>query len=97
MYGARTHTRSSSATPLSTSPKKTTKPRKERSGQLLLCLCGTRDVAKEWQKTLLRHLQDIGFVPGCWRPAVFRHPERDMRVLVHGDDYLTRGHVGDLD
>ena len=62
-----------------------------------MCLYGTHDAAKEWQKTLSRHLHDIGFVPGRGHPAVSNHPERDMRVLVHGDDYLTSGHVGDLD
>ena len=65
--------------------------------KLPLCLYGTRDAAKEWQKMLSRHLQEIGFSPGRGHPAVFHHPERDMRVLVHGDDYLTSGHVGDLD
>ena len=28
---------------------------------------------------------------------MFHHLERDIRVLVHGDDYLTSGHGGDLD
>ena len=64
-------------------------------GQLLLCLYGTRDAAKERQKTLSKHLQDIGLIPRRGIPAVFHHPEWDMRVLVHGDDYPTSGHVGD--
>ena len=65
-------------------------------GQLRLCLYGTRDAAKEWQKTSSKHLQDIGFISGRGHPAVLHHPEREMRVLVHGDDDLTCGHVGDL-
>ena len=66
-------------------------------GQLLLCLYGTRDAAKEWQKTLSRHLQRIGFVPGRGHPSIFFHPGRNVRVLVHGDDYLSSGYAKDLD
>ena len=66
-------------------------------GQLMLCLYGTRDAAKEWQKTLSRHLQSIGFIVGRGHPSVFHHPGRDVRVLVHGDDYLSSGYAKDLD
>ena len=65
-------------------PKEDDEAKEGEVGQLLLCLYGIRDAAKEWQKTLSRHLQDIGFVPGRGHPAVFHHPQRDMRVLVHG-------------
>ena len=65
-------------------------------GQLLLCLYGTRDAAKEWQKTLTRHLLSIGFSPGKGHPSVFVHKERDIRVLVHGDDYFSSGLSNDL-
>ena len=78
-------------------PKEDDEAKEGEVGQLQLCLYSTRDAAKEWQKTLSRHLQEIGFIPGRGHLAVLHHPERDMRVLVHGDDYLTSGHVGDLD
>ena len=77
-------------------PKEDDEAEEGEVGQLPLCLYGTRDAAKEWQKTLSRRLQDIGFVRGRGHPPVFHHPERDMRVLVHSDDYLTSGHAGDL-
>ena len=78
-------------------PRKTTKLRKERSGSCCFVFYGTRDAVKEWQKTSSKHLQDSGFILRRGHPAVLHHPERDMRVLVHGDDYLTSRHVGDLD
>ena len=56
-------------------------------GQLLLCLYGTRDAAKEWQGTLSDHLRTLGFVPGIGHPSVFKHEERGLCVLVHGNDY----------
>ena len=31
-------------------------------GRLNVCLYGTRDAAKEWQQTLSRHMEGIGFV-----------------------------------
>ena len=55
-------------------------------GHLLLCLCGTRDVARETLRTLSRHLVSIGFVAGRGHPSIFDHPDCDIRMLVHGDD-----------
>ena len=66
-------------------------------GQLLLCLYGTRDAAKEWQGTLSDHLRTLGFVSGIGHPSVFKHEERGLCVLVHGDDYFTSGFSDQLD
>ena len=66
-------------------------------GQLLLCLYGTRDAAREWQRTLSKHLRAIGFVPGKGHPSVFHHAERGICMLVHGDDYFSSGHTEQLD
>ena len=66
-------------------------------GQLMLCLYGTRDAAREWQRTLSEHLVSIGFVPGRGHPSVFVHTQRDIRLLVHGDDYFSSAHSADLD
>ena len=66
-------------------------------GKLMLCLYGTRDAAKEWQKTLSRHLVSIGFVAGRGHPSIFAHPTRDIKMLVHGDDYFPSGAGKDLD
>ena len=45
-------------------------------GQLLLCLYGSRDAAKEWQNMLSGHLQDVGIGPGRGHPVVLHRPER---------------------
>ena len=58
-------------------------------GKLKLCLYGTRDAAKGWQETFSFHLESIGFVRGRGHPSVFWHPERSIKSLVHGDDYVS--------
>ena len=65
-------------------------------GKLNLCLYGTRDAAKGWQETLSAHLTKNGFVQGRGFPSLFHHPERDIRTLVHGDDYFSSGKHEDL-
>ena len=97
MPGARVLLREAAAPRLYRPPQEDDEAKEGEVGQLLLCLYGTCDAAKEWQNTSSRHLQDIGIVPRRRHPAVFHHPESDMGVLVHGDDYLTSGHVGDFD
>ena len=62
-----------------------------------LCLYGTRDAAKGWQDTLSEHLLSIGFKQGRGFPSVFYHEARDLRLLVHGDDYMSSGFDSDLD
>ena len=65
-------------------------------GQLQLCLFGTRDAAKEWQKTLPRHLVSIGFSAGKCHTSIFHHHGPNVKLLVHGDDYFSSGHTDDL-
>ena len=78
-------------------PAEDPEAKEDEVGQLLLCLYGTRDAAKEWQGTLSDHLRTLGFVPGLGHPSVFKHEERGLCVLVHGDDYFTSGHTDQLD
>ena len=66
-------------------------------GKLRLCLYGTRDAAKGWQETLSAHLVSIGFTRGKGHPCVFFHPERDIKTLVHGDDYVSSGTPESMD
>ena len=60
-------------------------------GKLRLCLYGARDAAKGWQETHSSHPESIGFVRGRGHPSVFWHPERSIKTLVHGDDYVSAG------
>ena len=38
----------------------------------------------------------LGFVPGVSNPCLFYHPQRDLRVLVHGDDFIGLGALPEL-
>ena len=64
-------------------------------GKLNLSLYGTRDAAKNWQEHLSRHLISIGFVRGVGHTSVFHHPQKNLMVLVHGDDYVVAGEPAD--
>ena len=67
----------------------------DQLGKLNLSLYGTRDAAKNWQEHLSRHLTGIGFVRGVGHTSVYRHPKRQLMVLVHGDDYVASGEPND--
>ena len=66
-------------------------------GWLNVCLYGTRDAAREWQETLSKHLEHLGFTRGRGHPAIFHHRERGVMTLVHGDDYVSSGMPSELD
>ena len=74
-------------------------PRKSADvvGRLKLCLYGTRDAAKSWQRTLTDHLLKIGFTKGRGHVSVFHHAARGIKTLVHGDDYCSAGPQEGLD
>ncbi len=57
-----------------------------RVGRLQLSMYGTRDAARNWQATYTEHLKKIGFTQGRSSPCVFKHKERDLLTMVHGDD-----------
>ena len=78
-------------------PKENEDAKEGEVGQLLLCLYGTRDSAKEWHGTLSDHLVTLGLEPGKWHTRVFHHSERGISVLVHGDDYFSSAHREQVD
>ena len=59
--------------------------------RLNLALYGTRDAAKLWQECVAKHLVSIGFSRGKSNPCVYYSKKKDLRTLVHGDDYATVG------
>ena len=65
-------------------------------GKLNLSLYGTRDAAANWQKCVAEHLVGIGFQQGLSNPCVFHHKARNVRTLVHGDDYASTGDIKNL-
>ena len=47
----------------------------------------------EYTKTL----EEAGFQSGRATVVAFYHPERDIRIIVHGDDYVVEGKQSDLE
>ena len=63
-------------------------------GRLLKAMYGTRDAASCWEETYRTHLEDNGFVCGASSPCVFYNADKNIRLVVHGDDFtfLCEGH-----
>ena len=57
--------------------------------RLNVSLYGTRDAAKNWEQAYVNVLTPLGFVRGKASPCIFRHRERALRVIVHGDDFVA--------
>ena len=78
-------------------PEEDHKPEGERlCGRLNYSMYGTRDAAMNWQAEYSQRLLDNGFRRGDATPCVFYHPDRGIRTLVHGDDYLSVGKPEDF-
>ena len=65
-------------------------------GQLSKSMYGTRDAAQNWEKEYQAMATSCGFVTGKATPCVFFHPERKLRMTVHGDDFTILGYEEDL-
>ena len=63
----------------------------------LKALYGTRDAAKIWEHAYIEFLESIGFARGVATPCMFYKISRDIRVLVHSDDFTVLGPAGLLD
>ena len=66
-------------------------------GRLRRCLYGTRDAPARWEAYLAAELRKFGFVQGSASTCCFRHESRDIRCVVHGDDFVFAGSDRDLD
>lgn len=60
-------------------------------GLLIMSLYGTRDAAANFQGEVRKFMLSQGFHQAQYSPQIFWHPERDLRTLVHGDDFMTSG------
>ena len=60
-------------------------------------LYGTRDAAQNWENEYREFLISEGFKAGISTPCVFWHPVRNVRVVVHGDDFTALGVRAQLD
>ena len=76
-------------------PAEDDEPRKY--GRLLKALYGTWDAAQNWEHAYIEFLESIGFTGGLSTPCMFHITERDVRVVVHGDDFTVLGSADSLD
>ena len=60
-------------------------------GYLNQSLYGTRDAAANFQKEVKKFMQGIGFRVGKYNPCTYFHRGRQLKTLVHGDDFVTSG------
>ena len=61
------------------------------------CVYGTRDAGMIWEQCYRDALESNGCSSGVSNPCLFRHIDRDMSVVVHGDDFTAMGTDADLD
>ena len=64
---------------------------------LLRCCYGTRDAGLLWEDTYAACLESMGFKRGVANPCCFYLEDRDLAVVVHGDDVSALGRRQDLD
>ena len=66
-------------------------------GLLEMSLYGTRDAAANFQEEVKRFMASQGFKQGRYNPCTFWHPKRDLKTIVHGDDFVTVGEVAEME
>ena len=65
-------------------------------GLLVKSLYGTRDAAANFQDEVKTFMKGIGFRQGRYNTCTFWHKKRDLKTMVHGDDFVTSGNDEDL-
>ena len=50
-----------------------------------------RTAASKWDREYSGTLVDAGFAVGQVTSCAFYHPGRDVRIVVHGDDFVACG------
>ena len=68
-----------------------------KCGKLLKAMYGTRDAAQNWEYAYVEALEAMGFTKGKATPCAFYMKERNLRLVVHGDDFTVLGMEEDLD
>ena len=66
-------------------------------GLLHKAMYGTRDAAQNWEYAYVDFMEGRDFVRGKASPCMFYHAQRNIRVVVHGDDFTVLGYDEDLD
>jgi hypothetical protein len=66
-------------------------------GMLVKAMYGTRDAAQNWEVAHIEFMESAGFVKGTASPCVFYNSQRNIRSVIHGDDFTMLGSEEDLD
>ena len=66
-------------------------------GKLLKSMYGTRDAQQNWEFALRQILLILGFTCSKASPCAYYHEERNVRMVIHGDDIAVLGYDNDLD
>jgi hypothetical protein len=66
-------------------------------GRLNKSMYGTRDAAVNWEKSYTEFMISRGFTQGVASPCCFYSKERDIRAVIHGDDFTMMGGGESLD
>ena len=61
------------------------------------CVYGTRDASSIWEDCYRDALEDLGFTSGAASPCVFFNKDRNITIVVHGDDFNALGVAAELD
>ena len=59
-------------------------------------LYGTRDAAHNWEQKYTKVLLSLGFLQGRASSCLFYHPLKDIRLEVHGDDFVSVARALDI-
>ena len=57
---------------------------------------GTRQAARAWEEEYTKTFKGVDFQREKCDPFMYYHPRRDVRVLVHGDDFTVAGNDSEL-
>jgi len=63
----------------------------DKCGELLVSMYGTRPAASNWHTHYSGILLKLGFKKGSSNSCIFWHPGKDIKVMVHGDDFVSVG------
>lgn len=68
-----------------------------KCGLLNKALQGTRDAAQCWEYEYSSFMEGLGFVRGIASPCIFFNKQRNLRAVIHGDDFTLLGFSKELD
>ena len=62
-----------------------------KCAKLLFTLYGMMTAASSWEREYTKTLVEAGFIVGKANACTFFHPGREIRIVVHGDDFVVTG------